>query len=224
MARLPVYQRVLAKLLGAGQRTVSSEQLGALARVNAAKVRRDLSLLGSFGTRGTGYDAAFLVEQIDHALGADRQWPVTIVGVGNLGRALVNSEGFTSRGFRIAAIFDVDPGVVGEEVGGVVVRHLDELGEGDGPAPVMGVVATPASAAQEVTDRLVGAGVRSVLNFAPTVLSVPPGVLLRYVDLSIELQIMSFYQARQLEVPVQEEQDPLPLIRSVGLAPVVESA
>lgn len=199
--RLPVYQRILEELIRAGTTTVSSELLASLARVNAAKVRKDLSLLGSFGTRGAGYDAAFLVEQIDRALGLDQVWPVAIVGIGNLGRALANSQGFSARGFRVAALFDTDPNVVGEHVGDLPVRHLDELAEVAATSRLsIGVVATPAGAAQHVADRLVAVGVRSLLNFAPRVLTVPPDVLIRYVDLSIELQVMSFYQARQAAV------------------------
>ena len=216
VVRLPIYQRILSELVRAGQSTVSSEQLAGLARVNAAKVRKDLSLLGSFGTRGTGYDAAFLVAQIDRALGVDRDWPVVIVGIGNLGRALVNSEGFSSRGFRVAGLFDVAPAVVGEQVGPVTVAHLEQLGEmARAERPAIGVIATPAAAAQEVAEALVGIGVKSILNFAPRVLNVPADVLLRYVDLSIELQVMSFYQSRRAD----EVEGEVPLMRSVGLSP-----
>ena len=215
MARLPVYQRILEELLRSGTTTVSSDLLGSLARVNAAKVRKDLSLLGSFGTRGAGYDAAFLIAQIDRELGLDHNWPVVIVGIGNLGRALAHSQGFTARGFRVCAALDIDPEVIGEQVGDVVVRHLDDLPEvvAEQP-PAMGIIATPAPAAQRVADLLVEAGVRSLLNFAPMVLTVGPDILLRYVDLSIELQIMSFYQARQAAAG---EGDPMPVIRSIGL-------
>jgi redox-sensing transcriptional repressor len=195
--RLPVYQRILSDLAAGDQHTVSSEQLAVLARVNAAKVRKDLSHLGSFGTRGTGYDTALLLAQIDRALGADGDWPIAIVGIGNLGRALANSEGFSSHGFRVGALFDADPAVVGTMVGALAVHHIEDL-----PAvaaagrPAVGVVATPAAVAQDVTDTLVENGVPSILNFAPRVLTVPAGVVLRNVDLSIELQVMSFYQAR----------------------------
>ena len=215
VARLPVYQRILEELLRSGTTTVSSDLLGSLARVNAAKVRKDLSLLGSFGTRGAGYDAAFLIAQIDRELGLDHNWPVVIVGIGNLGRALAHSQGFTARGFRVCAALDIDPEVIGEQVGDVVVRHLDDLPEvvAEQP-PAMGINATPAPAAQRVADLLVEAGVRSLLNFAPMVLTVGPDILLRYVDLSIELQIMSFYQARQAAAG---EGDPMPVIRSIGL-------
>ena len=128
MARLPVYQRILEELLRSGTTTVSSELLASAAQVNAAKVRKDLSLLGSFGTRGAGYDAAFLIEQIDRQLGLDRIWPVVIAGIGNLGRALARSQGFAARNFDvIAALLDTDPAIIGERVDGVVVRHLDDL-------------------------------------------------------------------------------------------------
>jgi len=197
VVRLPVYQRILSDLLAGDQRTVSSEQLAVLARVNAAKVRKDLSHLGSLGTRGTGYDTALLVAQIDRALGADGDWPIAIVGIGNLGRALANSEGFSSHGFRVAALFDASPAVVGTMVGPVRVQHIEDLSAIAAEArPAVGVVATPAAVAQEVTDALVASGVPSILNFAPRVLTVPPHIVLRNVDLSIELQVMSFYQAR----------------------------
>ncbi|MHB8220671.1 MAG: redox-sensing transcriptional repressor Rex [Acidimicrobiales bacterium] len=225
--RLPVYQRIVVELLRAGEATVSSEQLAGLARVNAAMVRKDLSLLGSFGTRGTGYDAAYLASQIDRALGVDRGWPVVVVGAGNLGRALVNSEGFSSRGFSVVAVYDIDPELIGQPVGPVTVRSLDDLGAvkdvGGEAAPAIGVITTPPAAAQGVADRLVAAGVRSILNFAPRVLVVPPRVLLRYVDLSIELQVMSFYLSQSERLgPGSVTDDDVPILRSVGLTPTVE--
>jgi redox-sensing transcriptional repressor len=216
--RLPIYERLLAELLRTGHPTVSSEQLASLARVNAAKVRKDLSLLGSFGTRGTGYDTAFLLAQIHRALGVDRDWPVAIVGIGNLGRALANSEGFSSHGFRVTALFDANPSVIGTRVGPVVVRDIAQLGDlRENDVPAIGVVSTPAAAAQAVTDLLVGIGVRSILNFAPTVLNVPSSVMLRYVDLSIELQVMSFYQSRSTGEPPGSQA--IALLHSVGVGP-----
>ncbi len=216
VARLPVYQRILEELLRSGTTTVSSEVLASAARVNAAKVRKDLSLLGSFGTRGAGYDAAFLIEQIDRQLGLDRVWPVVIAGIGNLGRALARSQGFAARNFRVTALFDTDRAIIGEVVDGVVVRHPDELPRVAAEVPLaIGVITTPASVAQRVADTMVGAGVRSILNFAPQVLEVPPEVLLRYVDLSIELQVMSFYQSRLEEHAGVES---MPAIRSIGVS------
>ena len=203
MARLPVYLRALFEVGDQGQATISSERLAELAGVNAAKVRKDLSYLGSYGTRGVGYDVEYLVYQISRELGLTQDWPVAIVGVGNLGHALANYRGFPVRGFRVAALVDADPGKVGEQVGDLAVRHIDDLPDiaaAEGIA--IGIIATPAVSAQEVADRLVAAGITSILNFAPAVLSVPDGVTLRKVDLSIELQILSFYQQRQTEPSV----------------------
>lgn len=197
MARLPVYLRSLYELSD-GPGTISSERLAEMAGVNAAKVRKDLSYLGSYGTRGVGYDVEYLLYQISRELGLTQDWPVAIVGMGNLGHALANYRGFMARGFRIVALFDADPAKVGEHVGGLDISHLDELGAlAESLELAIGVVATPASAAQDVADRLVAAGVGSILNFAPVVLSVPPQVSVRKVDLSIELQILSFYQQRR---------------------------
>lgn len=205
VVRLPVYRRVLSELLSEDRRTVHSVQLAELAGVGAAKVRKDLSLLGSFGTRGTGYDVGYLLSQIDRALGAGQDWPLVVVGIGHLGTALVNSEGFSTRGFRVQALFDADPGVIGREVRGRAVRPVETLGQLAPVAPsTIGVVATPARAAQAVTDALVGVGVRAILNFAPQVLRVPPEVMLRHVDLSTELQVLSFFQLRRRpEDPVE---------------------
>jgi redox-sensing transcriptional repressor len=222
--RLPVYQRILAELARGGVSTVSSEQLADLARVNAAKVRKDLSLLGSFGTRGSGYQPELLIAQIDRALGVDANWSVAIVGIGNLGRALTNSAGFASRGCQVTALFDVDPDVVGEDIRGITVRHMDEIATLRGSErPDIGVITTPGWAAQQVADLLVRAHVTSLLNFAPRVLHVPPSVHLRYVDLSIELQVLGFYRARREELDQGEAavhgDERAPLLRSVGLSP-----
>jgi len=219
--RLPVYQRILAELVRTNVATVSSEQLASLAAVNAAKVRKDLSLLGSFGTRGSGYDPAYLIDQIEHALGVDRNWTIAVVGIGNLGRALTNSEGFASRGFNVTAIFDVDPAVIGEEIKGLRVRHMDEIATlRSSERPAIGVITTPGWAAQQVADLLVAVGVTSLLNFAPRVLTVPPHVHLRYVDLSIELQVLGFYRSRLDGATQRVDSDGgrVPLIRSVGLS------
>lgn len=203
VARLPVYLRSLAELVDEKIATVSSERLAEMAGVNAAKVRKDLSYLGSYGTRGVGYDVEYLLFQMSRELGLTHDWPVAIVGAGNLGSALANYGGFTQRGFPVAALIDADATKVGQLVHGVTVRHMDDL-----PALVddlgigIGVIATPAAAAQDVADRLVAAGVRSILNFAPTVITVPDGVSLRKVDLALELQILSFYQEhRELQPP-----------------------
>jgi len=197
VARLPVYLRSLVELAELKIATISSDRLADLAGVNAAKVRKDLSYLGSYGTRGVGYDVEFLLYQISRQLGLTQDWPIVIVGIGNLGHALANYRGFAARGFRIVALFDADPSKVGEQLGEHHVRAMSELDEVvRGESVAIGVIATPAVVAQEVADRLTDAGVTSILNFAPTLLQVPDHVALRKVDLSIELQILSFYQQR----------------------------
>ena len=198
VSRLPVYHRCLVEVAEAKILTISSERLAEMAGVNAAKVRKDLSYLGSYGTRGVGYDVEYLLFQIGRELGLTRDWPVVIVGLGNLGRALANYAGFSARGFRIVGLFDADPTKVGTMMGELALRHVDELPEVAAREQVaIGIVATPAPVAQDVADRLVAAGVTSILNFAPTLVTVPDGVSLRKVDLSIELQILSFYQQRR---------------------------
>ena len=213
MARLPVYLRALLQVAEAKTATISSERLAELAGVNAAKVRKDLSYLGSYGTRGVGYDVDYLLYQISRELGLTRDWPVVIVGVGNLGHALANYGGFGARGFRVVALVDADRRKLGEIVGGLAVRHVDELPEivaGEGAA--IGIIATPAPAAQDVADRLVAAGVSSILNFAPAPLQVPDHVSLRKVDLSTELQILSFYQQRRAAAVAPGERLPEPAV------------
>jgi redox-sensing transcriptional repressor len=207
VARLPVYLRSLLDLAeSTAAATVSSEELGRLAGVNAAKVRKDLSLLGSYGTRGVGYDIKSLLYQISRELGLTQDWPAAIVGIGNLGRALASYKGFSERGFRIAALFDVDDAVVGQQVGGLTVRHLDELKEAVIEEGIcIGIIATPPMSAQEVADRFADAGVKSILNFAPAVVNVAPDINVRKVDLSIELQILSFYQQRVQAIATARE-------------------
>lgn len=198
VARLPVYLRALYSLAERGVSTVASDELARAAGVNSAKLRKDLSHLGSYGIRGVGYDVEYLVYQVSRALGLTQSWPVVIVGAGNLGRALANYGGFLTRGFRIEAVLDSDPSLVGRKLGGMLVRDASELETivtSHGVA--IGVIAVPAGAAQAVGDRLVAAGVTSILNFAPLVLNVPEGVDVRKVDLSIELQILAFHAQRR---------------------------
>jgi redox-sensing transcriptional repressor len=199
----------LYALADRGIATVSSEELASAAGVNSAKLRKDLSHLGSYGTRGVGYDVEYLVYQVARELGLTQDWPVVIVGAGNLGRALANYGGFASRGFRVAALLDCDPGVVGSVIAGHVVRSADAIESVVTRHEVsIGVIATPAGSAQDVCDRLVAAGVTSILNFAPVVLGVPSGVDVRKVDLSIELQILAFHAQRRAVVRVAADADP----------------
>lgn len=198
VGRLPIYLRALVEIAQGEAGTISSEALAEASGVNSAKVRKDLSHLGSYGTRGVGYDVAYLIHQVRRELGLTQHWPIVIVGVGNLGHALANYRGFAERGFRVAGLVDADPAKVGEAVGGLTVRHIDELvGVVREHDIAIGVICTPASEAQSVADRLVAAGVRSILNFAPAVLSVPQGVSVRKVDLAIELQILAYYEQRK---------------------------
>ncbi|HET9500191.1 MAG TPA: redox-sensing transcriptional repressor Rex [Marmoricola sp.] len=199
VARLPVYLRALNGLHEAGAGTCSSEELAAAAGVNSAKLRKDLSHLGSYGTRGVGYDVEYLRYQISREIGLTQDWPVVIVGIGNLGHALANYSGFSSRGFRTVALLDADPAQQGALVAGLKVRSFDELDAIAAEHRVaIGVIATPASAAQSVCDAMVSAGIRSILNFAPTVLSVPATVDVRMVDLSSELQILAYHEQRKV--------------------------
>ena len=194
VARLPLYYRALLELAGQST-TISSEQLAELAGVTAAKVRKDLSFLGSYGTRGVGYEVEHLLREVSRELGLTHDWPVAILGIGNLGRALANYRGFAARGFRVVALVDADPAKVGTRVGDLAVEPVEALSRLVADRQVaIGVIATPAESAQGVADRLVAAGVRAILNFAPTVVVVPPEVSLRKVDLATELQILSFYQ------------------------------
>jgi redox-sensing transcriptional repressor len=198
VARLPLYYRALVDTGERSVSTISSERLAELAGVNAAKVRKDLSYLGSYGTRGVGYDVEYLLHEISRELGLTRDWPVAIVGIGNLGRALANYRGFGARGFRVVALVDADPALVGKKVADMEVESIDDLDRIVADRGIaIAILATPAAAAQDVSDRLVAAGVTSILNFAPAVCAVPDGVSMRKVDLAIELQILSFYQLRR---------------------------
>lgn len=195
VARLPLYLRAVIALQEQGVVTVSSGDLATAAGVNPAKLRKDLSHLGSYGTRGVGYPVRELVDGISTVLGLTDDRGLAIVGLGNLGRALAAYGGFQERGFRVAALLDVDPALVGREVGGLVVEDAADLEQVVRERDVtIAVLATPAAAAQEVADRLVAAGVTAVLNFAPAHVEVPQDITLRRVDLSVELQILSFYE------------------------------
>src|SRR4051794_3564137 len=202
VARLPLYLRSLLEGQREGTSTISSERLAELAGVNAAKVRKDLSYLGSYGTRGVGYDVEYLLFQMSRELGLTQDWPVAIVGLGNLGQALANYGAFGERGFPIVAMFDADERVIGTVVHGVTVRSIDDLADVVAHQEIaIAIIATPAAVAQSVADQLVAAGVSSILNFAPTVLTVPEETSLRKVDLAVELQILSFYQQRKTGGP-----------------------
>jgi len=203
VARLATYLRVLSALSERSITTVSSEELATAAGVNSAKLRKDLSFLGSYGVRGVGYDVATLVEEISRTLGITVRRNVALVGVGNLGQALAGYAGFATRGFRIAALLDADPVRVGTVIRGLLVRDIADLNAVVAEHDIaIAVLAIPAEVAQQVCDRVVDAGVTSVLNFAPVVLTVPPHVDLRKVDVAAELQILSFHENRKAALSV----------------------
>jgi len=206
VVRLPAYQRALLALSASGVETVSSAELAAAAGVNAAKVRKDLSHLGTYGTPGTGYDVNFLLSQVRRELGLDREWQVVIVGIGNLGRALARSQRFSTQNFRAVALFDIDPAAVGQEVAGLPIQPLSDLASTvSAVTRCIGVIACPAAPAQDVCDRLVSAGAQAILNFAPAILTVPHNVQLRQVDFSVELQVLAFYVAHPEATALQDD-------------------
>ena len=195
--RLSVYTRCLLQLEEDGVKTISSQELAERFNLNSAQVRKDLAYFGEFGVRGIGYYVSGLKAELQKILGLDREWAVALVGFGNLGSALFNYRGFTRQGFRIAAIFDDDSAKAGGTVRGIPVFTSAVLGhEVKARGIQIAIVAVPSEAAQAVTDQLVAAGIRAVLNFAPTRLKVPRDVRLTQVDLSIELETLSFYLAK----------------------------
>lgn len=212
VGRLPQYLQSAIDAAKAGEATISSDRLAELVGVNSATLRRDLSSLDIAGTRGVGYDTKYLVFEIGGALGLNQEWPVVIVGVGNLGRALGNYEGLAQRGFPVRALVDVDPAVVGTTVSGLIVEHLDDINAiVDREHVTVAVLATPPEAAQATADALVEAGITSLLNFTAIAVQAAEAVEVRRVDLATELQILSFYQQRAnsarsgVGVPIQRK-------------------
>ena len=196
--RLSLYLRELHHLQRSGQQTVNSSGLGELLGFTDAQVRKDLAYFGQFGHPGVGYRCEELVDAIKGILGTDREWTVAVVGVGNLGRALLGYRGFAHQGFKLVAAFDADPAKVGHVFDGLPVEPLDDLEQIVRDRGVsLGLIAAPAEAAQEVANRLVDAGVQGILNFAPVTLSLPPGVSLVGVDLATELEQLSFSVANR---------------------------
>ena len=195
--RLPLYARSLRYLLHEGVLSVSSQELGDRINVTAAQIRKDLSYFGEFGKQGIGYDVERLLEQIDQILGLDRSWAVALVGAGQLGEAIVRYEGFRAQGIHSAAVFDANPDKVGKPLGTIVVEHSDSIGQTISARRIeMAIIAVPADRAQGVADILIKAGVRALLSYAPTVLQVPSGVWVRYIDPLSVLHSMTFYLAR----------------------------
>lgn len=192
--RLPMYVRALSQLLDAGNEVVDSRTLGRLIRIAPAQVRKDLSYLGKFGKQGQGYSVPYLRDELRRILGLDRRWTACLVGVGNLGQAIIDYPGFIPAGFRIVAAFDSDPDLVGKSIGGIPIGPMSELDETVNASDItIGIVAVPASQAQSVIDRLVQAGVEGILNYAPVAPHVPDGVILRNIDPVLSLQSMTYY-------------------------------
>ncbi|GAB4321700.1 MAG: redox-sensing transcriptional repressor Rex [Dehalococcoidia bacterium] len=192
--RLPVYARALAALAEAGETVVSSQALGEQLDVTPAQIRKDLSYFGRFGKQGRGYNVDDLLRRLREILGLNQRWTVCVVGMGRLGQAIVEYGGFEPQGFDVVAVFDIDEQKVGKTVGRLRIQHVRELESCLKERPVdIGIVAVPASAAQEVVDRLIGCGVKSILNYAPTTAHVPRGVQVRQIDPVIAMQSMTYY-------------------------------
>lgn len=193
VGRVSLYLRQLETLLRAGQQTISSNQLGEALRITDAQVRKDLAYFGQFGYPGIGYRVAELRDSLKAILGTDRTWQVALIGAGNLGRALLGYRGFVERGFQIAAVFDSDASLVGKLIQGQEIYSLDRLGELiQAKGLQMAVLAVPATAAEQVIDRVVAAGIVGILNFAPVQLKVPPEVNVVSVDLGLQFEQLAF--------------------------------
>jgi redox-sensing transcriptional repressor len=192
--RLPLYIRMLRRLLEEGVEVVSSQQLGSRLQVTPAQIRKDLSYFGHFGKQGRGYSVRHLLNELKKTLGLDRQWKVVLVGVGRLGRAIIGYPGFAPEGFKVVAAFDTDPQVVGETIGDLTVQPVEDLEEVVRSLGIkIAIVAVPADQAQEVIDHLVSCGVRAILNYAPLAARLPSGVRVRSIDPVLALQSMTFY-------------------------------
>jgi redox-sensing transcriptional repressor len=194
VSRLPIYLRALRHILGEGKETTSSQELGAKVGISAAQIRKDLSQFGEFGKQGTGYDIVFLIQKLRDILKVSHGWDVALVGMGDMGHALARYQGFSDRGFRVAMVFDNDPEKIGTQVGQFVVRDTKEMVNAIIDSGIkIAMLCVPASAAQGVTNLLIQAGVKAILNYAPISLNVPAGVRVQYLDPSIGLQRMTYY-------------------------------
>jgi redox-sensing transcriptional repressor len=194
IGRLPIYLRALNRMLQAKKEYTSSHELGERLGISSAQIRKDLSHFGEFGKQGTGYQIVYLHDQIRHILNVDREWPMAVVGVGDLGHAIAHYRGFTARGFRITCLFDSDPAKIGEEVAGLTVKPIDEMmAEVQRLAIKVAMIATPADQAQAAANQLIQGGVRAILNYAPISLAAPPYVHIQYIDPVVHLQHMTFY-------------------------------
>lgn len=202
VARLPLYLRALAELTDQDVSTCSSEHVATAAGVTSANVRKDLSHLGSYGTRGVGYDVQQLQGHIAEAIGQTQAWDVILVGGGHLGSALATYQGFESRGIEIAAVVDEDPRLIGSRLGDLMIEPVSQLTDLIHARGIsIAIIATPPAAAQGIANDLVAAGITSILNFAPTLVQVPDGVDVRQVDVAAELQILAYHEQRKASQP-----------------------
>jgi redox-sensing transcriptional repressor len=194
VSRLPIYLRALQRMAENGIQSTSSQELGEKVGISAAQIRKDLSQFGEFGKQGTGYHIPFLVDKLKHILHVDRMWDVAVVGMGDIGHAIARYQGLNNRGFNVVLLFDQDPAKIGEKVGDLVIRDAKEMVSAIRAEGVkMAILAVPAAAAQQVADKLVDAGVKAILNYAPVSISLPSNVRLQYIDPVIGLQRMSYY-------------------------------
>ncbi len=194
ISRLPVYLRALQQLSEKGILTTSSQELGEIIGISAAQIRKDISQFGEFGKQGTGYSVPFLIERLRDILKVDRVWEVVIVGMGDIGHALARYNGFTNRGFHINMVFDNDPQKIGQKAGEYEILDTEKLAEKVKQNKIkIAMLTVPASVAQEMADQLVKAGVKAILNYAPTSLNVPAHVHVQYIDPSTHLQRMTYY-------------------------------
>lgn len=194
VGRLPLYLRALSQMQSDGREITSSQELGEKLGISSAQIRKDLSQFGEFGKQGTGYNIGYLTEQLKRILKVDQSWDVALIGVGDLGRAVANYAGFLDRGFRVVAIYDNDPSKVGTHVGHFEILDAADLAKGiRGKRIQVAMLAVPADQAQSVTDLLVGAGIRAILCYAPTSISVPKAVRVQYIDPVLHLQRMTYY-------------------------------
>jgi redox-sensing transcriptional repressor len=194
VSRLPIYIRALQRMLDNGIQSTSSQELGEKVGISAAQIRKDLSQFGEFGKQGTGYHIPFLVDKLKHILHVDRQWDVAVVGIGDIGHAIARYQGLNIRGFNVVLLFDQDPAKIGEKVGDLVIRDVKDMVSAIRTEEVkMAMLTVPATAAQQVADKLVEAGVKAILNYAPVSISLPSHVHLQYIDPVIGLQRMSYY-------------------------------
>jgi len=194
IGRLPIYLRALNRMIQEEKEYTSSHELGERLGISSAQIRKDLSHFGEFGKQGTGYNVSYLYDQIRRILQIEQQWPMVVVGVGDLGRALANYRGFAARGFRVAALFDSDPSKIGEQIGELKVRPMEDLADEIRRLGIqIAMLSVPVESAQSVANDLVQAGVRAILNYAPLTLAVPPGVHVQYIDPVAHLQHMTYY-------------------------------